>query len=95
MSKPILRELIESEDYLDQLEKLGAQETDERLRGIMWSLTLRAEEWPVVEGFKRLRLAKTDLVRSGGKVKPRLQVWFEIRDSHHVDLLYLDQDDED
>lgn len=85
------RECVESEDYLDQLEKLGAAATDERLRAIIWSLTVRAEVWPIVPGFKRLRIAKTNAVIRPTGVKPGLRVWFEIRDANHVDLLYLEQ----
>ena len=94
MPQPVFRQLVESEDYLDQHEKLGSVASlDEALRALYWSLTVRAEVWPVVPGFKRLRLAYTDMVESRGRIKHGLRIWFEIRDEHTVDLLYLERDD--
>jgi hypothetical protein len=89
------RTLVESEDYLDQLEKIAAaKNVDEALRALLWSLSVRPEVWPLVPGFSRLRIAWTD--SPGGPVITRgLQIWFEIRDANYVDLLYLDYVDEE
>lgn len=89
-----LRELVESEDYRDQVEKYGgARVVDKALVGVLWSLTVNAEVWPVVPGFQRVRLALTDPVVVRGVTYPGLRIWFEIRDDQStVDLLYLDLD---
>jgi hypothetical protein len=90
--------LVESEDYRDQREKYGqAKDIDEALRGVLWSITIRPDVWPVVPGFKKIRIAYTDPIaafRVRGRQRPGVRVWFEIRDSDTVDLLYLDLDSE-
>lgn len=91
-----LRNLVESEEYKDQIEKLGgARDADEGLRGLLWSLAYRPEVWPVVPGFTRLRMAWT--IAPGGPLKRRaLQLWFEIRenDPEYVDLLFIEPFDD-
>lgn len=84
------RTLVESEEYKDQIEKHGdAEGIDEALRALLWSLSIRPEVWPIISGYKRLRLAWTD--SPGGPAKRRAwQIWFEIRNGDYVDLLYLE-----
>lgn len=90
-SPPKIRTLVESEDYKDQIEILGgARDVDEALRAVLWSLALTPTVWPVVKGFKRLRLAWTDPSK-GPVLRRALWVWFEIRDNDEaVDLLFIE-----
>lgn len=93
--QPSYREIIESEEYQDQLEKLGGAEVlDQPLRAIMWSLAIRPQVWPIVTGYHRIRLAYTDPQISEHGVTAGLRIWFEILDSHQVLLLFLDVVDE-
>ena len=95
MPPPYYRELIESEEYQDQLEKLGgARALDNPLRGVLWSLAVNPEVWPLVPGYKRIRLAYTEPEITPRGVIAGLRVWFEILDSHQVLLQYLDVVDE-
>jgi hypothetical protein len=87
------RTVVETEEYRDQLEKLGNRQlVDEALRALTWSLTVDAEVWPLVPGYKRLRVAFTDFIPSETGTKPGLRVFFEIRDAHYIDLFFIERD---
>ncbi len=83
------RTVVENETFTRMLHELGdIRRLDDVLRGVYWSLHQRAEEWPIVAGFERVRLAKTDEV--GGI--PRLRIWFRILSDYEVELLAIEQD---
>ena len=83
------RTLIESPSYGKMAAALGdARRLDEVLRGVTWSLSENAEAWPIVRGFRTIRLAKTD----GYGDTPRLRIWFRILNDNEVELLGIEPD---
>lgn len=88
-----MREIIEEKQYTKQLIALGdIKRLDDALRALMWALAQRAENYPVVRGTKRLRVAKTDGYGGG---TPRLKIWFytdEHEGEEHVHLLFVELD---
>lgn len=89
---PRIRELVESEEYRDQLEKLGgARGLDKHLRALLWSLAVNPHAWPLIPTFKKTRLAYTDAQITERGVTPGFRIWFEISDKgDQVYLHYLD-----
>ena len=71
------REIKETPPYSTQLAALGnVKRLDDALKGVMWSLATKPEEWEQIPGT-RLRLAKTDAFADA---PPRLRIWFTIDD---------------
>jgi hypothetical protein len=83
------RSILESHRYTAQLQKLGSVERlDSVLCGVLWSIWCNAESWPLVPGFRGIRLAKTD----GYGSTARLRVWFRILDDDEAELLWVEND---
>jgi len=81
------RTLVESKLYTEQYRALGdVKRLDDLLSGLLWSLSTAAhpEEWPIVPGFRALRIAKTD-----GFDTPVLRIWFVLNEQT-VDLLAIE-----
>ena len=81
------REIADDGQYFDQLRALGdVARLDERLRGLHWALWLDAEDFPVVEGFKTLRVARLH----GYGAIPTLMVLFNIERTEKVILRWIE-----
>ena len=86
------RTVVETELFAAQCMKLGnAQRVDEALVGVYWALASYPEDYPIVPGTQRLRMAKTQYVEwVGGIIKP-LRIWFTIERDETVLCLAIDQ----
>lgn len=86
-----MRTLCESLLYSKVLKALGnVDRIDDILTGLTWGISQHAEDWPVIQGTTKLRLAKSDLLPSvNGHY--RFHVWFAIRDATTVDLLLIER----
>jgi len=83
------RTLVETDQYAAELASLGnIRRLDEALRGLMWSLATKPEEWEQIPGM-RLRLAKTDAFANA---PPGLRIWFVIEDDK-VHLLSIEAEE--
>ena len=81
------RQVLETHWFTEQLGTLGdIRRLDEALAPVQLILTENAEVFPLVRGYRRIRLAKT---RAVGDV-PALNVWFMIEDPDSVLLLYVE-----
>ena len=77
------RNLIESAAFTRMLAELGdVKRLDDVLRGVCWSIHINAEDWPVVRGFKRVRIAKSD----GYGDTPKLRLWFRVLNNDEAEL---------
>jgi hypothetical protein len=64
---------------------------DEVLRGIYWALASCPEDYAVVPGTHRLRVAKTDYVEWAGGIVEALHIWFTIETDGTVLLRAIDK----
>jgi hypothetical protein len=82
------RQVLETKTFTEQLQKLGdIKRIDEALGSVQLALTENAEVFPLVRGYQRIRLAKTNEV---GQVPP-LNIWYMIDpDDDFVLLLYVE-----
>jgi hypothetical protein len=70
----VLFELVESREYTEELSTFGGvSRLDDALLGIHWALATRPSAFPVVAGFKNIRLVKTDEV-GVEEITPSLRV---------------------
>lgn len=84
---------VESVRHIDNFARV-----DEAMTSITWGLHLRPEEFPVIPGYRRLRLARTSAVLcDDGTVMPELSVTFRILEDPPatVELLYVEVSDEE
>ena len=88
-----LWQFIDSKEFSDAFAALGdPKDVDEALESLVWSLTENPKEWPLLPGFKDLRIAKTDATEA----MPRLRVFFRVDENgEHVHLLYIEKDSEE
>ena len=85
------RTLIESSLYSNQLSKLGGiKYLDEVLFGVTWALCKRPDIFPIIPKTKKLRLVKTERIKSRSIEKFR--IWFYITDKDDVELLAIEQE---
>jgi len=84
----------ESASFRDAHAALGHPDRiDEALSAVLWGCHCAPEEFPVIEGLKTLRLAKTSAVlMDDGSVVAALRVVLHIISDHHqtVELLYIE-----
>ncbi len=84
------REIVYDEQCLiylvtpDQVKRL-----DERLAAVEWALWLDAEDFPLIHGFQRLRVARVN----GFGVEPTLRIFFEV-DNGTVTVKWIEPIDE-
>lgn len=85
---PIKRQVFETKAFTKQLEAIGEiKRLDEALAAIQLILTHNAEVFPVLKGYTKTRLAKTEAVDE----VPALNIWFQIEDeTDSVLLLYVE-----
>jgi hypothetical protein len=84
--------LVETEDFAEQLTALGELERlDEVLRVITWALATCPEDYPIIPGTQRLRVAKTNYVEWAGGIVEALRIWFIIEKDQTVLLLAIEK----
>jgi hypothetical protein len=82
------RQVFETNSFTEQLAAIGdIKRLDEAIASVQLILTENAEVYPVVRGYQKIRIAKTNEV---GPVPP-LTIWFMIdADDDSVLLLYIE-----
>lgn len=80
----MLRELIESQTYREQVAALGgAERMDDVLLAATWALSTNPEVYETVKGFRDIRMLKTDAIGGAGAYR----LWFRVdEDGQHVHL---------
>jgi hypothetical protein len=94
----VYRTLIESELYSNQLRALEGkiERLDEILAGVLWGIALAPEVFPVISGYRRLRLAKSrEFEVPFASPLPVLQIWFAVDDVGQVELMAIEREPED
>ena len=82
-----IRTQVESQEYTNAFQKIGdAKELDAALAGLTLSISINPADWPIVPGFKDIRLAKTDATKDA----PVLSIWFRVLDMDTIFLLYIE-----
>lgn len=88
------RLLIESIQYEQQFNSIGnPAEIDEALLSLTWAIASNPYDFPIVPGFKYIRLAKTDPKTWQTRELPTLRIWFKIEDKDSVLLHWIEVDD--
>ena len=73
--------------YLNAVDPIAQQhDLTEVLAGVYWALKNNAEDFPVIPGYKTLRMVKTDSVRG----IPALRIIFRIVDDKEVALHWIE-----
>lgn len=82
------RQVLETRSFTEQLARIGPiDRLDEALAAVQLILTENAEVYPVLKGYTKTRLAKTNAVDD----VPALNIWFMIdEDDDKVILLYVE-----
>ncbi|WP_395743046.1 hypothetical protein [Prosthecobacter sp.] len=83
--------LRESELYAWQVSKLGeVEKMDDVLAGLLWAIARLADDFPIVPGTERLRVAEsTRFLRDDG-TPLRVRIWFVVASEHDVELLSIE-----
>ncbi len=83
--------LRESEFYSWQVSKLGtAERMDEVLSGLLWAIARLADDFPLVPGTERLRVAESTRFLNDDGTPLRVRLWFVVATEHEVDLLAIE-----
>lgn len=86
-----MRTLVFSELFESEAQKITERKSvGGALSAIFWALRNNAEDYPVMPGFQKLRMAKTDVIRD----VPELHVIFKILDDK-VRLEYIETGETD
>lgn len=83
--------LVETPEYTARRAELAYPRLDDVLRGVMWALSTNPAAFPIVPGFRDVRVVKTDPIAFGPSMQPRLRIWFRI-DGRQVRLEYIEPD---
>lgn len=84
--------LVETPEYAARRAELAYPRLDDVLRGVMWALSTNPAAFPIVPGFRDVRVVKTDPIAFGpSAMLPRLRIWFRI-DGRQVRLEYIEPD---
>lgn len=83
--------LRESDLYAWQVSKLGPTERmDDVLSGLIWAIARLADDFPIVPGTQRLRVAEsTRFLREDG-TPLRVRIWFVVVSESEVELLSVE-----
>ncbi len=83
--------LRESEFYAWQTSQLGSSERmDDVLAGLLWAVARLADDFPLVPGTEKLRVAEsTRFLRDDG-TPLRVRIWFIVASENEVDLLAIE-----
>lgn len=83
--------LRESDLYSWQVSKMGASERmDEVLSGLLWAIARLADDFPVVPGTQRLRVAESTRFLHDDGTPLRVRIWFVVASENEVDLLSIE-----
>jgi hypothetical protein len=83
--------LRESEFYSWQSSKLGTSERmDDVLAGLLWAISKLADDFPLVPGTEKLRVAESTRFLSDDGTPLRVRIWFVVADENAVDLLAIE-----
>ena len=86
-----MHRLIEDALFTEQVAKIAdIPRAREALEGIKWAISLKPEDFPVLETTERLRLVKSEKLASKNGSFVRLNVWFAMKDPHTIELLELE-----
>ena len=89
MSK--LYTLRESEFYAWQVAKLGPTERmDDVLAGLLWAIARLADDFPLVPGTAKLRVAESTRFLHDDGTPLRVRIWFVVADENEVELLAVE-----
>ena len=83
--------LVETPEYTARLAEIAYPRLDDALRGVRWALAINPTAFPLVPGFKDIRVVKTDPLEFGPSVLPRLRIWFCV-EGQRVHLEYIEPD---
>jgi len=82
-----MREIVPFEIYKSLASQIAnPHDLDDALAGVMWALRNKADDFPIMRGFKTLRMVKTDAIRN----IPALHIIFSINDQDQVLLRYIE-----
>jgi hypothetical protein len=82
-----MRTLVPSSLYRSLSSQIAdRRELDDALAALYWALRNKADDYPIMPGYRTLRMAKTDAVRD----IPALYVIFSIRNDNEVELRYIE-----
>jgi hypothetical protein len=88
-------QLIESQEFTDGLKSLGdVRRLDEILRELMTAISLNPTKFPIVLGWRGLRIAKTKRIEDASGEIPPLRLHFRIMSGQRVQLLYIESEDD-
>lgn len=83
--------LRESELYAWQVSKLGPTEKmDDVLSGLLWAVARLADDFPIVPGTERLRVAESTRFLHEDGTPLRVRIWFVVTSPHDVELLSIE-----
>lgn len=83
--------LVEAHLYTESLGKLGnVERLDEALTGLLWAISRRPDDFPVVSGSKTVRVAKSEYLKVDDAERRKLRIFFRIHDVNCVEMLYID-----
>lgn len=93
-----LYSIVHAHSFEATLARLGSPiRTDEACEGLLWIIARSPELFPIVPGFDRLRVARTDRTETAHGMMPPLRIYFVIRNENEVELLaaIIESDDPD
>jgi hypothetical protein len=83
--------LRESDLYAWQLFKLGPTERmDDALSGLVWAIARLADDFPIVPGTERLRVAESTRFLHQDGTPLRVRIWFVVVWESEVELLSVE-----
>ncbi|WP_395751268.1 hypothetical protein [Prosthecobacter sp.] len=83
--------LRESDLYAWQASKLGPTEKmDEVLSGLLWAIARLADDFPIVPGTERLRVAESTRFLHDDGTPLRVRIWFVVVSESEVELLSIE-----
>jgi hypothetical protein len=86
-----MRTLVENAAYKQLIKQLGgAKKLNSVLDVLTISIAEKPEAFPIVPGFKTIRIAKTDKIPWKPKIK-RLKIGFRILNDSDVELLWISE----
>lgn len=89
------RTLIHEESYDTSCKELEENPLLEpAIRGLMWGISKKAEEFDLLPNMNGVRIAKTDSMVTKNGVVPRVVIYFRILDGSNVSLLFIETQDQ-
>lgn len=83
--------LRESDLYSWQASQLGPTERmDDMLSGLLWAISRLADDFPVVPGTQRLRVAESTRFLHDDGTPLRVRIWFVVVSESEVELLSIE-----